>query len=122
MFKIKIGLVPNPGFQPDYRRCQKFTWKPRNDRKNGRYTIFCVGPRLFNSLPPELRELDDTVDPEKSHVDAFKEELDKYLATIPDNPGTQANSLLNIETRQSSSTLMNQLNHHPGRPRTGGSN
>ena len=101
MFKIKIGLVPNPGFEPDYRRCQKFTWKPRTDRKNGRYTIFCVGPRLFNSLPPELRELDDTIQPGKSHVD---EALDKYLATIPDNPGTQANSLLNTETRQNSTS------------------
>ena len=99
MLKMKIGLVTNPGFEPDYRRCQKFTWKPRYDRKNGRYTFFCIGPRLFNTLPPELRELDDTVHPEKSHVEGFKEELDKYLATIPDVPGTQANSLLNLETR-----------------------
>ena len=99
MFKIKIGLVPNPGFEPEYRRCQKFTWKPRNDRKNGRLSFFCIGPRLFNSLPPELRELDDTVDPNKTHIESFKEKLDEYLNTIPDNPGTQANSLLNLDTR-----------------------
>ena len=98
MFKIKIGLVPNPDFEPEYR-CQKFTWKLQNDMKNGRYSFFCIGPRLFNSLPAELRELDDAVDPNKTHLEDFKEELDKYLNTIPDNSGTQSNSLLNLETR-----------------------
>ena len=99
MYKIKIGLVPNPGFEPDYRRCHKFTYKPRNDRKNGRFSFFCVGPRLYNSLPPELRELDDIPDENKTLVDTFKDKLDQYLQTIPDNPGTQSNSLLNLETR-----------------------
>ena len=80
-------------------RCQKFMWKPRNERKNGCFTFFCTGPRLFNSLPPEIRELDDVVHPDKSHAETFKEELDKYLATIPDIPGTQANSLMNEELR-----------------------
>ena len=71
----------------------------RNDRKNGRDSFFCIGPRLFNSLSAELRELDDAVDPNKTHLKAFKKELDKYLNTILDNPGTQSNSLLNLETR-----------------------
>ena len=99
MYKIKIGLVPNPGFEPEYRRCHKFTYKPRNDRKNGRLSFFCVGPRLYNSLPPELRELDDVAEPNKTLVETFKGKLDQYLQTIPDNPGTQSNSLLNLETR-----------------------
>ena len=38
------------------------------------------GPLLFNALPKHLRDLDE-VDPEK-----FKNHLDKYLRTIPDQP------------------------------------
>ena len=96
MHKIKIGLVPNPGFDSEYRRCQKFTFKPRYDRKNGRFTFFCIGPKLYNSIPAELRELEDDIQPDASNVDSFKRKLDAYLQTLPDNPGTQANSLLNI--------------------------
>ena len=102
MYKIKLGLVPNPGFEPDYRRCQKFTWKPKNTRKYGLSSFLCIGPRLFNSIPAELRELDDTTDPDKTHMESFKEELDKYLNTIPDNPeSAQSNSLLQLPTRYS---------------------
>ena len=99
MYKIKIGLLPNPGFEPEYRRCHKFTYKPRYDRKNGRFSFFCVGPRLYNSLPPELRELDDIPDENKTLLETFKDKLDRCLQTIPDNPGTQRNSLLNLDTR-----------------------
>ena len=38
------------------------------------------GPQLFNSLPPYLRNM------RKCSVEIFKEELDKYLMTIPDEP------------------------------------
>ena len=31
-------------------------------------------------------------------LETFKEDLDKYIADIPDNPRTQANLLLNIGT------------------------
>jgi hypothetical protein len=37
------------------------------------------GPKLFNSLPQELRNLD-------SSVEVFKAHLDKYLQNIPDHP------------------------------------
>ena len=98
MHKIKLGLVPNPGFKHDYRRCQKFKFEPKYDRKNGRFTFFVVGPRLYNSIPAELRELEDAIHPDASHVADFKGKLDKYLWTLPANPGTQKNSLLNITT------------------------
>ena len=39
------------------------------------------GKGLFNSLPKELRNLTDT------ETDAFKKYLDKFLATLPDEPG-----------------------------------
>ena len=50
MEKIKLGLVPNPGIEFEYRRTDKFTFKPRFDRKNGRYNFYCVAPRLCNSI------------------------------------------------------------------------
>ena len=96
MNKIKLGLVPNPGFQCDYRRTNKYTFKPRYDRKNGRFTFYCIGPRLFNALPPELRELDDANMPAEKQAEELKKKLDKYQQTLPDNPGSQANSLLRI--------------------------
>ena len=97
MFKIKCGLVPNPGFTPDYQaRLQAFTWKPKYDRKNGRYSFYCMGPRLYNSIPAGLRGLDNRVADGKTPLETFKHDLDQYLRTLPDNPGTQANSLLNI--------------------------
>ena len=97
MFKVKVQLVPNPGFTPDYQvRNQAFAWKPRYDRKIGRYSFFCTGPRLYNSIPAELRPLEDRVAEGKTPLQTFKEDLDKYFQTIPDNPGTQANSLLNM--------------------------
>ncbi len=94
MQKIKLGLVPNPGFTPGYER-NKFIFHPRYDRKNGRFTFYCIGPRLFNSLPGELRELDDANKTPQEHLADFKTNLDKYLQTLRDVPGTQANSLLN---------------------------
>ena len=95
MQKIKLGLVPNPGFVPDYRRAEKYMFQPRHDRKNGRFTFYCIGPRLYNSIPAELRELDDANVPATVQLANFKTNLDKYLRTIRDEPGTQANSLLN---------------------------
>ena len=98
MHKIKLGLVPNPGFKFGYRRCQKFKFLPKMDRKNGRLSFFVMGPRLYNCIPAKLRELDDVINPDAKDVAKFKDDLDKYLNTLPDDPGTQANSLVNIGT------------------------
>ena len=49
--------------------------------KNIRYACLSVkGPRLFNILPQELRNLTNI------SVKAFKKELDRYLARVPDEP------------------------------------
>ena len=51
------------------------------------------GPRLFNCLPAELRNLT------KCSVDTFKNALDKFLANIPDEPLIPGlTSLRQIET------------------------
>ena len=53
-----------------------------------------IGPCLYNSLPAELRQLEDNPNPEAKEINDFKTELEKYLTNLPDNPGTKANSLL----------------------------
>ena len=46
-----------------------------------RYSSFAViGPKLFNSLPKELRNTSGCL------LDVFKQRLDKYLKTVPDEP------------------------------------
>ena len=47
-------------------------------------TFGIQGPKLFNCLPRELRARGDTEDPEL--LEKFKRKLDKFLATIPDEP------------------------------------
>ena len=47
-----------------------------------RENSFCVqGPKLFNSLPKEIRNIT------KVQVGTFKHHLDKLLTTLPDQPG-----------------------------------
>ena len=68
----------------------KSTQKVQTIKEN---TLAINGPRLFNTLPREIREITDV------KVDSFKRALDKYLARIPDEPpvdgyGRSENSLL----------------------------
>ena len=49
--------------------------------KNARENSFAIrGPRLFNTLPPDVRNLTGC------SVDTFKHALDKHLSTVPDEP------------------------------------
>ena len=97
MNKMKLGLAPNAGFESDVGIDNKYIFKPRYDLTNGRSTFFCIGPKLFNSMPPQLRELDDANVTAEKHAVTFKTNLDKHLQTLPDNPGLQTNSLLRID-------------------------
>jgi len=105
MYKVLIGLVPNPGFDcyPDNRTQWKIRSKmiPATSRvptwiKNARNSsLFVTGPVMFNSLPYQLREKEaNTQIPLKLQLSNFKNALDKYLSNIPDVPGTTRNSLI----------------------------
>ena len=61
-------------------------------------TVF--GPRLYNSLPKYLRDI-ESVKPEK-----FKFELDKFLELIPDQP-----KMPNNVTASGSNSILDQLTH-----------
>ena len=100
IYKIVIHLVTNPGFEIVYNPRTKITVKPKYNnqssnwvKKARRSSFFVQGPRLYNSIPNYLRELEDTATPSKANVDCFKRSLDIYLTGILDVPGTLANSI-----------------------------
>ena len=61
-------------------------------------TVF--GPRLYNSLPKYLRDI------ESVKTEKFKFELDKFLDTIPDQP-----KMTNYVTASGSNSILDQLTH-----------
>ena len=111
MWKILEGMVPNLTGRSQINGKSTFRFgrtcvvppvataaKTRLQRL--RETSFCVkGPKLFNSLPSHLRNMTGV-----SHLQ-FKNELDKFLGTIADEPlvsgytarrRTDSNSLLHM--------------------------
>ena len=88
VWKVLEGNVPNFGITA------------RSNRRNGRYcevpnvrnasprriqtirfnSLAINGPRIFNSLPPEIRNKSGC------SVESFKAALDMYLKSIPDEP------------------------------------
>ena len=110
VWKILEGLVPNCGVEStqDNTRLGRKVIIPSLSR-NGRQAIQTLressfqinGARLFNCIPKNVREI-------RQCQDEFKEALDNYLSTIPDQPrigslvptatdrlsGRQSNSLL----------------------------
>ena len=99
IYKIIIGLCPNPGFERiPYNNRTFYTVTPKQNRKAEKWvqklrstSFFNVAPTLFNSLPLHLRDIKIPDTPTKDHVDEYKTELDKYLWHIPDQPGTVKN-------------------------------
>ena len=75
--------------------------------QNIRYSTFgVVGPKLFNVLPPELRNITNC------SLDSFKCQLDKFLKTVPDEPlvpgytlyrRAESNSLIHMVQQRSTS-------------------
>ena len=93
VFKIQKNLVPNPGIEwiedEDRRRGLEaknrvFNLKDPNYIRNLKENSFtCCGPKILNSLPKEVRSFQPKG---LNVVFQFKNHLDKYLATIPDEP------------------------------------
>ena len=111
IWRILEGQVPDLTFGKIYsinegsrlgRKCSSPSVKSNatSEIKNIRHAGLSVkGPRLFNILPVELRNLCDIT------VEEFKRELDRYLTSIPDEPlipgytamrRTDSNSLLDM--------------------------
>ena len=94
IWQIIEGKVPNID-SPDHAGI-KAAWHPRRGRscavpgvslhapkrfQSLRYSSFgVVGPRLFNVLPVDIRNISGCT------VETFKLHLDRFLATVPDEP------------------------------------
>ena len=102
VYKIVIGLVVNPGLTFSYDSRRKIRAEPKTAsrlvanwiRKARNSSFLSKAPKLYNTIPSNLRELEDISNPSKKHVNSFKNKLDRHLASIPDIPGTRHNSLL----------------------------
>jgi hypothetical protein len=86
MWKIIRGLVPNPGITT--------WWNPRTGmhinllivggscpiQKPRRESVLYQGPRVLDSLPSALRQMEDV------NLLGFKRKLDNWLANVLDQP------------------------------------
>ena len=105
--------VPNCGIKSNThdrrgRECIIPQLKGKSSIRNLRDQSFQVnGPRLFNSLPKQLRNLS------KVPIDEFKMKPDKYLANLPDNPkiGDLVPSICNQITAKPSNSLIDVIQH-----------
>ena len=87
-WKIVENIVPNCGIginsAEEKRTGRKCTVRkligPQKVKTLRDSSFQCAGPRLFNSLPKEIRNLT------KIPVEDFKEHLDNYLFQVPDEP------------------------------------
>ena len=73
-----------------HRHGLKFT-VPRVTSKLRENSFLVRGPKLFNSLPKDLREFqyDSTVQQQQA-IDNFKRALDVYLSLMPDEPSVRS--------------------------------
>ena len=113
MFRILHNLAPNPGvkFKPEGRNGilaeipTVRTTVPYFIRKM-RYELFTyIAPRLFNILPPEL----STFHPPNNGmniINSFKNQLDKFLSKIPDQP-----TIYGLSRAASSNSLLDQISY-----------
>ena len=96
VWKVLHGVVHNPGLElrkdepMQHRHGLKFT-VPRVTSKLRENSFLVRGPKLFNSLPKDLREFqfDSTVRQQQA-IDNFKRALDEYLSLMPDEPSVRS--------------------------------
>ena len=101
-------MVPNCGIHPTYsdrqgRECIVPATRGKSRIQTLRDQSFQVnGPRLFNCLPKNLRDM------KRVTVDEFKEKLDSFLALMPDHPkiGDMIPSTCNQITAKPSNSLL----------------
>ena len=99
LYKIMIGAYPNPGFDLSGIRQNDrtgITITPKlNLQADGWVraargsSFFNRGPKLYNILLKELRDVKYMVEPTPANIEIFKTALDKYLARVPDQPTTE---------------------------------
>ena len=125
VWKILEGLAPDPGLAGCItgdrrgRECliPRIKSTASEKIKTLREASFQVhGPKLFNMLPKNIRGMT------KCGIADFKEQLDSFLSTIPDQPkiGHLVPATCSLTTNQPSNSLVDQIREHwpGGRGRT----
>ena len=120
-WKILEGLAPNCGLEVTNtdRRGREVRIPPLKGNQSVRtlreQSFQVNGPKLFNSVPIKIRNIT------KVPVDKFKEQLDKFLELIPDEPNVDGltPSTCNQYTAAPSNSIMDQArnplkNRRPG--------
>ena len=124
IWKILEGKVPNCGIdETNNLRLGRLCMIPvlnKNAKpkvKSLRENSFqIVGPRLFNCLPPKIRNLT------KCSIEEFKSKLDEYLACIPDEPKLPGYtpSGTDLFSGQPSNCLVDQIRNYNQNKKGGG--
>lgn len=119
MWKIKLGLVCNPGvtfFSSDRRGVLAKITNMKQYSKLRESSFLVKGPRLFNVLPIELRNYNGPVsliqEEEadcKNLINGFKRKLDKFLMNIPDHPNLSSEYSQRILTTDITGKKSNSL-------------
>ena len=87
VWKILQGIVHNPGLVFYHHQRRGWLCKIPQISESLREDSFLIrGPKLFNSMPLEIRNKTMQEQSPQSAVDSFKRKLDKFLETIPDRP------------------------------------
>ena len=93
VYKILNNLVYNPGIGSTFSERRGLKCSVPNYHGKLRESSFLVrGPKLFNSLPSEIRNFpfNKEISTEQS-MNNFKQALDDYLKTIEDKPNLSSN-------------------------------
>ena len=117
MFKLHIGIVPELGFLSDDKGRNGPQYLPKQNPAAPSDTqairtssFFTQGPKLFNMLPIQLRDVPRPRDEAhaKKLFDKFKSRLDKWLEIIPDEPYTGKT----LKTRPDPNSIEAQFEKH----------
>ena len=97
LHKILIGEYPNPGMDLNINPNSRngITIRPKLDLRAPEWvktvrgaSFFNKAPQLFNILPIELRHPKYHINPTPKRIEHFKQGVDNYLNTVPDQPTT----------------------------------
>ena len=96
VWKILHEIVHNPGLEfknegPAQSRLGITCIVPKCTSKLRENSFLVRGPKLFNSLPKDIREFayDNGIQQQQA-INNFKKRLDEYLALIPDEPSSRS--------------------------------
>jgi len=116
VWKIRHGIVHNPGLEFE-NSARRGTWckVPRHSSRQREESFLVWGPKVFNSLPKDIRDFTVDIDCVRP-IEKFKKKLDLFLKDIPDKPNmgqdyTRRMDVVDIYSGRRSNSLCDILNY-----------